>query len=507
MDTDPKKLMQQVEKIIDESQGTKECSVIVQMASADDEKKREVMVQTASEVIQRRRLTLNPRDLLPVPRNQLRESKTGNRTPAVRKQLLTADTSFAAQVAAIALPVLTKAIMRSVGLGALTPLLDSDVVKEAATTAVATFWTSKSAAITMKRDDLNKLPSVHNVRNVHLNRMLRIPPLVEVKNLPTTILENKASAWGVNAIGALAAWGAYETRGQGIKIGLLDTGVDAGHPDLRDKVTAWAEFDFDGKEVANSKPHDTDQHGTHCAGTLVGGNSSGQWIGVAPQAEIAAALVINGTAGGSDAQLLAGIQWAIEQGVDVISMSLGGLTLDPEPPPTFTEAIVTALMAGIPVVTAIGNEGSQTTGSPGNDIFAFAVGATDHRDQIAGFSGGRTQIVYQSDFLQPALLPLPYTKPDISAPGVAVRSSIPGDTWASFNGTSMATPHVAGAIALLLSATSIRKQVGLNERAFLIQDLLTGAAEELGESGKNQRFGFGRLDVLRTIGFAKELGY
>jgi hypothetical protein len=71
----------------------------------------------------------------------------------------------------------------------------------------------------------------------------------------------------------------------------------------------------------------------------------------------------------------------------------------------------------------------------------------------------------------------------------------------------MATPHVAGAIALLLSATSIREKVGPNERAFLIQDLLTGSVEELGESGKNHRFGFGRLDVLRAIGFAKELGY
>jgi hypothetical protein len=71
-------------------------------------------------------------------------------------------------------------------------------------------------------------------------------------------------------------------------------------------------------------------------------------------------------------------------------MSLGGLTLDPETPNTYTEAILTCLRAGIPVVTAIGNEGSQTTGSPGNDLFAFAVGATDYFDKAAGFSGGRT---------------------------------------------------------------------------------------------------------------------
>jgi subtilisin family serine protease len=158
-------------------------------------------------------------------------------------------------------------------------------------------------------------------------------------------------------------------------------------------------------------------------------------------------------------------------------------------------------------VTAIGNEGSQTTGSPGNDLFAFSVGATDYLNRAAGFSGGRTHIIHQSTFIPPDNLPLPYSKPDVSAPGVAVTSSIPGGKWAAFNGTSMATPHVAGALALILSATQIREQVPDTERAFVLQDLLTGSAEELGEAGQNHRFGFGRIDVLRAIGFAIERGY
>ena len=148
--------------------------------------------------------------------------------------------------------------------------------------------------------------------------------------------------------------------------------------------------------------------------------------------------------------MLAGIDWLVEQDVDVISMSLGGLTLDNETPNTYTEAIVTCLRDGIPVVTAIGNDGGQTTGSPGNDIFAFAVGATDIRDRAAGFSGGRTHIIRESNFIPEDLLPLPYSKPEVSAPGVAILSSVPGGKWEAFNGSSMATPHVAGAIALLL---------------------------------------------------------
>ena len=82
-------------------------------------------------------------------------------------------------------------------------------------------------------------------------------------------------------------------------------------------------------------------------------------------------------------------------------MSLGGLTLGPDIPSTYTAAIVTCLRAGIPVVTAIGNEGEQTSGSPGNDLFAFAIGATDHRDLPAGFSGGRTQVIQESASSRP----------------------------------------------------------------------------------------------------------
>ena len=88
---------------------------------------------------------------------------------------------------------------------------------------------------------------------------------------------------------------------------------------------------------------DSDEHGTHCAGTLVGGVASGRQIGVAPDARLAAALVLNGDDGGTDAQILRGIDWCLEQEVDVISMSLGGLVMDAETPPTYSDAILTCL--------------------------------------------------------------------------------------------------------------------------------------------------------------------
>jgi subtilisin family serine protease len=174
---------------------------------------------------------------------------------------------------------------------------------------------------------------------------------------------------------------------------------------------------------------------------------------------------------------------------------------------TYTRAIINANRVGVPVVVAIGNEGSQTSGSPGNDYFAFTVGATDIEDRAAGFSGGRTQIIEQSRYIAEEHLPIVYSKPDVSAPGVAVYSTVPGNKWEALNGSSMATPHVAGAMALLLSKPCTVANLDGLQRVNLIQTLLLSTVKELGEAGQNHRFGYGRIDVLRAMGLAKNLGY
>jgi subtilisin family serine protease len=514
------KLKEQLEKIIDEGTG-KRRNVIVQMESPEPTDQR--LFKLAADVYQRRNLSYTARDLLPAPRQQLEklQQPLGNRRAA--SPGVTLSTSSASLADSFASEQSTARM--ELGVAALAPLLASELFQKvtaemmgasAKTTrgrkktipvSSPSFWSSQSAVLDISKDDLSQLPqAVPQIQNIYVNRVLRLPNLLEVKDLPLAVLENKASAWGINKIGALAAWGAYDAWGQGTKIAVLDTGVDPDHPDLAGKVTSWAEFDSNGIEVPGSKPHDSATHGTHCAGTIAGGNASGRWIGVAPEAEIAAALVLKAGVG-TDAQILAGIEWAINQKVDVISMSLGGLMLDVEVPDPYTEALLSALLAGIPVVTAIGNDGNQTTGTPGNDLFAFSVGATDYLDRPAGFSGGRTHVLQESKYLDPQTLPLVYLKPEVSAPGVAIQSAIPGGEWAAYNGTSMATPHVAGAIALLLSATTIRETIPVADRAFLLQDLITGSVEELGEAGQDHRYGFGRIDVLRAIGFAKEKRY
>ena len=186
---------------------------------------------------------------------------------------------------------------------------------------------------------------------------------------------------------------------------------------------------------------DDNDHGTHCAGTIVGGKQSGRYVGMAPQAKILAGRVLQ-QGSGTDAQILAGIDWAIKSGAHIISMSLGGLQMTAGVLDTYTRAIINANSVGIPVVVAVGNEGSQTSGAPGNDYFAFTVGATDHLDRAAGFSGGRTQIIEQSRYIDTRFLPLIYSKPDVSALGVDSYSAVRNGKWEAFNGSSMATPHV-----------------------------------------------------------------
>ncbi|WP_165742186.1 S8 family peptidase [Candidatus Thiosymbion oneisti] len=504
-----KPLQQRVEHILDTVPGEK-LDVIVQMEA--DRAITARLARAAGRAVRHRRLALTPRDLLPQPYGK----------PAVKPRKMEETASDRARLdQARAATFALKRIQES-GWHSTDALMNNPMVQGALDRMLTPtrksslpkgegpnrFWTSRAMPLRLTRWELARLPDkVAGIEDIHLNRRLSVPALLQTRRPEVEEKEVFHSTWGLERCNALAAWGLFGNRGRGVTIGLLDTGVDAEHPDLKGKIAHWAEFDYAGNQADKSQPHDSHTHGTHCAGTLVGGDGSGRCIGLAPEAKIAAALVLNGEQGGTDAQVLAGIDWAVDQGVDVISLSLGGLMMDPETPSTYTQAILSCVEAGIPVVVAIGNEGEQTTGSPGNDLFALSVGATDPQDRVAAFSGGRTQIIYESDYIDPADLPLIYSKPELTAPGVAVYSSVPGGSYQSFSGTSMATPHVAAAIALLLSTTSIRdKKAGL-ERVSTIQDLIIGSVTDLGESGPDHRYGFGRLDVLRAIGFAKKLGY
>jgi subtilisin family serine protease len=313
---------------------------------------------------------------------------------------------------------------------------------------------------------------------------------------PRTSPRLETCAWGVQRINAPAVWGAYGVRGEGVTIGVLDTGIDASHPDLQGKVVNWAEFNSVGQRVEQSEPSDSGGHGTFNAGILVGGAASGSWIGVAPDARLAVAAVLK-DGSGTTASILGGMQWLAEQKVDVILASLGS-TVSGESTDIYTMAILNLEQLGIPVVTPIGNDGALTLSSPADDLFSVSVGAIDHRDRVAGFSGGGSIKVQKSRFIDKSSLPLIYLKPDLTAPGIDVYSCVPGKEWQTWSGTSMAAAHVAGAIALLLSATRLQ-EVEVKDRPFRIRDLLCESSDELGEAGQDIRYGHGCVNALRAV--------
>lgn len=515
---------EQIERIADESEEGR-VQVIVQMEPPDSDDLRGFLEAT-SQAIEQRGAVIDARSLVPPHRDALKTNAKGDLTKRSLNQLRSeSDPMKASFIASSKVGTMTPTTLRADSLSALQPLLTSDWVQQTQAESrsvtkesdkgVVHFWTSACAVLDLTQSQLQELPTrVPNVAAVYPNRLVKLPPVFRPSALPAVVNDNKAHTWGLARTGALAVWGAFGARGEDIKVAVLDTGVDATHPDLKDKVVGFAEFDRKGAIIVDdvAKARDSDRHGTHCAGIIAGGNAKGRWIGMAPKAKILSGMVLSperpgAPASGTDAQILAGIEWAVRSGAQVISMSLGGMRLSPDVIDTYTRAFINANRVGIPVVAAVGNWGSQTSDSPGNDYFAFTVGATDARDLAAGFSGGRTQIVEKSRYIGEQYLPVVYSKPEVSAPGVDIYSSVPGGGYEAWSGTSMATPHVAAAMALLLGPqTTIASLDGLN-RVATLQQLLTSTVTELGESGQNHRFGFGRIDVLRAFGYVQEQGF
>jgi subtilisin len=267
------------------------------------------------------------------------------------------------------------------------------------------------------------------VESVHA-AALEVSLIRPVKAKPARL--TAAPSWGIERLNVPKLW-ACGIVGMGVVVGHLDTGVDGSHPVLNGAIAGFAEFDMAGNEVPGAKAHDSGEHGTHTAGTIVGRPGSKGASGVAPGALLASAMVIEG--GQVNARILAGLEWIVSQKVRILSMSLGlrGYT------PAF-EALIDALRRNniLPTI-AIGNEGPDTSRSAGNYTNVLSVGACAADDTVADFSSSQ-RFARQDD---------PFV-PDLVAPGVDVLSCIPNGRFARMDGTSMATPHVAGLAALLL---------------------------------------------------------
>jgi len=264
--------------------------------------------------------------------------------------------------------------------------------------------------------------------------------------------EDYDTTYGLDMINATEVWDTYNTQGDGVEVAVLDTGMDDSHPDLPELDDEhWQSWDQDGNPI-DSEPSDSSGHGTHVSGTVAGAEDPAGDVptfGVAPDVELYHGQVIPGGSG-SFTQVAAGMEWAVEQDVDIISMSLGAGGY-------YTEMIdpsENARDAGVILVASAGNGGDGTTGSPGNVYPNFASGAVNEDADVAGFSGGETvdtSSAWGSD--APDYWPDEYVVPDAAAPGVDILSSVPGGGYdGTYSGTSMSAPHKTGAFALMLSA-------------------------------------------------------
>ena len=298
--------------------------------------------------------------------------------------------------------------------------------------------------------------------------------------------------WGLQQLEIPDLW-AFSTGAQ-IRVAVLDTGVYGDHPALEGRVSDFVMIDPLGRRITTNPSFDGGQHGTHVCGTIAGGKTpEGVSIGVAPAADLLVASVLIGDA--TLLTLMEGISWAVEKGAHILNMSLGFSYYEP----LFAE-IFDILMHdyGILPVVAIGNENHGNSSSPGNAHSAFAVGAVEKvprsKTEVAAFSSGASLVF-------PGQKVAVVTKPDVVAPGTQVYSCIPPEKrpdgsyeYTIMDGTSMAAPHVAGAVALLMAAQPDAPITAI------IEALKQTAKHPAGDRYRpDNRWGYGLIQPLEAL--------
>lgn len=364
------------------------------------------------------------------------------------------------------------------------------------------FWIVNAVKVTADDATITELSRRSDVAKVIPDGVVSIPePRPGTQEAVIDTIE-----WNIQNVRAPEAWSNFGTRGEGIVVANIDTGVQFDHPALQNQYrgSTGGALDhnynwFDPTGICGDSPCDNAGHGTHTMGTIVGDDGGENQVGVAPGAKWIAAKGCEDFGCSFEALVSSG-EWMLaptdqngenprpDLRPNVVSNSWGGGSGD-----EFYREIVNAwVSAGIFPVFANGNSGPfcGSVGSPGDYPESYGVGAYDISNIIADFSSRGSSA-------------FGVVKPNISAPGVNVRSSVPGSGYDFFSGTSMATPHVTGAIALLWSAApAMVGDIGLT------RELLGAAAVDHeddscgGEPGNNNVWGEGQMDIVATLDIA-----
>jgi len=298
--------------------------------------------------------------------------------------------------------------------------------------------------------------------------------------------------WGVDRVNANEAWSVSDGSNSSIEVAVLDTGIDYDHPDLTDNVV-WGVSTLNGRISERPKDYnDRNGHGTHVAGTIAALNNEIGVVGVAPAVELYAVKVLGNNGIGWISDIVLGIEQALlgpdgvldsdgdgvvagdpdDDAAEVISMSFGSSS----DVSSLHDALIEAYSYGVVLVAASGNEGASSPSYPAAYPEVIAVGATDQNDSVASFSNRGVEV---------------------AAPGVDILSTYPDDTYETLSGTSMATPHVSGVIALIQSAHIEKYGTILPVGTFndsdntTVRGILHITADDLGVSGWDADYGYG----------------
>jgi len=350
------------------------------------------------------------------------------------------------------------------------------------------FWGLNGFMLTATPEVILDIASRDEVVKVVLDRKIKLAP----DGRQFADLDGADYTYGLEKIGIPALRAAQpDLNGKGVRVGIIDTGIDAKHPEFAGRIAAFRDFVGDKKEA-----YDDNGHGTHVAGTIAGAGVGGTQIGVAPGATLVIAKSFTGSGGASVSSLIRAMEWmgdpdgnpATNDRPKVVSNSWGGGPSSDANADPFFQPIMTWIELGIFPSFAAGNSGPRpgTIGSPGCLPNTFAVAATDEDDNAAGFSS-RGPVKIKVDGKDVVLV-----KPDVAAPGVKIFSAMPKGKYATMSGTSMATPHVSGVIALIYQAKP-------SATVLEVMEILSKTSDRLGEKNKNPVFGAGRVNVGKAL--------
>lgn len=271
--------------------------------------------------------------------------------------------------------------------------------------------------------------------------------------------------WGVNRIDADLAWST--STGTGVKVAILDTGIDIDHPDLVANIEGGVNTINPSKSF-----NDDNGHGSHVAGIVAAVDNTIGVVGVAPQANLYGVKVLNRSGWGWLSDIIEGLQWSIDNGVQVVNMSFGSSSDNQ----SFHDAIIATYNAGITLVAAAGNSGpgDNTVNYPAKYSEVIAVSATNSSDGQPDWSSRGPEV-------------------DLAAPGAGIKSTYKGDTYATLSGTSMAAPHVTGTAALKLALNPALTPAQ-------VLDILKATAEPLLGLTSNQQ-GAGLVDAEKAVAY------